>query len=136
MSAMVDKVSPDRTVYFVGGTGVLGCVGTGVTVGVEVGGGGVCVSVGGGVSVTVGAGIRVGWGTAGARDRKNNPPPASKIAMTPIRSMTSRHENARAGLISGGGASSSTGSVRSTPQMRHVLARTDTLAPQLGQVLG
>jgi len=31
-------VSPDRTVYFVGGTGVLGCVGTGVMVGVEVDG--------------------------------------------------------------------------------------------------
>jgi hypothetical protein len=54
---MVDNVSPDRTVYFVGGTGVLSCVGTDVTVGVEVGGRGVGVPVGGGVSVAVGTGV-------------------------------------------------------------------------------
>jgi hypothetical protein len=78
----------------------------------------------------------VGCGAAGTRDRKNNPPPASTITITPTASATSRQGDARAGLISGGGATSSTGSVRSVPQMRHVLARDETLAPQLGQVLG
>ena len=101
LSAMVPNVSFGRTLYVVGGTAVLGCVGIGVAVRVDVEGSGVGVSVGGG-SVGVAAKVAVGasvGGTGGvaARDRSSSPPAASKAStITPATRPVIRHEDFRA----------------------------------------
>jgi hypothetical protein len=138
---MLARVSPRRTVYLVGGTGVLGWVGTGEGVGVSVGGAGVGVSVGTGVSVAVGTGVCVGSRAAAARDRSHIPPPANNNTITPATMATSsqgarRGAGGAAAKVSSSGTTTIPDGVSSEPQIRHVLARDETLAPQLGQVRG
>ena len=140
MVAMEPSESPGRTVYLVGGMGVKVGLGVDVTVGVEVGGRGVGVSVGG--SVTVKVSVGVGGGVI-ARGRSSNPttansstiPPAAMTTILPRLGICD-HGNARAGLASAAGVVDATGCVSSAPQTRHVLARDETLVPQLGQVRG
>jgi hypothetical protein len=85
LSAMVPSVSFGRTLYTVGGTAVLACVGIGVAeaVRVDVRGSGVGVSVGGsvGVAAMVAVGVSVGGiGGVAARDRNCSPPTTSNVS--------------------------------------------------------
>jgi len=130
--------------YTVGGTAVLACVGIGVAVRVDVEGSGVGVSVGGG-SVGVAAKVAVGasvGGTGGvaARDRNCNPPMANSASTItpPTRAKSLRGDFCATGCggTTGCGAMNEPEDVNSAPQIRHVLARDETLDPQLGQVLG
>jgi hypothetical protein len=92
------------------------------------------------VMVKVAVGVEVGGaGGVAARDRNCNPPMTNNAStITPATRATIRPGKPRpAGAASGSDATGATGgSVKSAPQIRHVLARTETLAPQLGHVLG